>query len=896
VATSGRDYAVAAMTELPSGTVTFLFSDIEGSTRMLRDLGERYGALLERHNRLIGEAVEQNGGKVFGSEGDAVFAAFDRPAAGLAAAVGAQRGLAAADWPGGVQPRVRMGIHTGEVTRAGDSYVGMAIHHVARLTAAGHGGQILVSEAARQLTSGALPEGTELRDLGEHRLKDLPEPERIHQLVVDGLPDRFPALRSLGGRPNNLPPQLTSFVGRAELAEARRLLEATRLLTLTGPGGTGKTRLSLELANEAVERHADGVYFVALDAVTDPNLVPSTIAGVLELPEGSEPPLERLLNHLRDREVLLVLDNLEQVIEVGSTVARLLREAPRLRLIATSRVPLRISGEQEFAVPPLTIPEADGAITATEAARYAAVRLFVERAMAVKPAFALTDDNAADAVEIVRSLDGLPLAIELAAARVRILPLAALRERLDQRLGLLVGGGRDLPTRQQTLRGAIDWSHDLLEAGERRLFARLAVFAGGAWLAQAEQVCGPADEVGGEVLDLLASLTEKSLVRSLALDDLDPRFGMLATIREYAQEKLAASGEEDAVRERHAAAYVELIERCSSQLTGDASRRWLDRLEHDHDNLRSALDRAVGAGNAALALRLIAAIWRFWQIRGHLHEASERIDRVFAMPGAADAPDALLARAHGAAGSVAYWRFDGARTRLHYDAAVRHARLSGDSAVLAEALYNSGFRTPLSVESIPEDLERATAAFEESLELYRSLGDRYGVASVLWGLANASLARRDYELVRARLGEALELHRELRNPFGLGWTVFMVAITDLMERHDDAAAGRMREAMEIFRSTADTTGIAMAIGGFAVMALRSGDLERGWTLSGAVEGLRRSAGVALSQNLLQEEDIRVPEAPPDGDEGAAAAWNRGLHTPLEDAIGLALDGQMSEAR
>jgi class 3 adenylate cyclase len=491
------------MPELPTGTVTFLFTDIEGSTRLLTEAGSDYRTLLEEHRSLIRDAVARADGTVFGTEGDAVFAVFPRADAALGAAADLQHALLEHPWPGGRQVRVRAGIHSGEVTLADGDYVGLPIHEVARISAAAHGGQVIVSPTTRELASQSLPGEIELRDLGEHRLKDVAQPIRLYQLIAEGLPDRFPPPRTLAARSDSLPPQLNSFIGRGELDEAKRLVHRSRLLTLTGPGGTGKTRLALELARELSDEYADGVSFVPLDAVRDPELVPSAITTALGLAEGSPTaggPMARLVDHLRDRSMILVLDNFEQVVEGAPAVADLLRGAERTKIIATSRIPLRIAGEQEFPVPPLGLPQSAGT-GAEQAMRSEAVQLFIDRATAVRPDFRLSDENAAAVIDIVRRLDGLPLAIELAAARLRVLSVDALRERLSKRLAVLTGGARDLPLRQQTLRGTVEWSYELLDQADRDLFERFGVFASAACLVEAEPVCGPPDELGEEVLD-----------------------------------------------------------------------------------------------------------------------------------------------------------------------------------------------------------------------------------------------------------------------------------------------------------------------------------------------------------------------------------------------------------
>ena len=463
------------------------------------------------------------------------------PTAAIAAVAAAQRALAAHVFPDNAVIRVRMGLHTGEASlgseATGADYVGYDVHRAARIASAGHGGQVLLSEPVSLLVRDALPAGVTLRELGEHRFKDLGRPERVLQLVIDGLPADFPPIRSLNAVPNNLPMQVTSFVGRErEIAEGVKLFQQARVLTLTGPGGTGKTRLSLQIAAQVAHQFPGGVTFVALAPISDPELVAPAIVEAMHLEAGSAPPRDRLLQHFRDRQALLVMDNFEQVLAAATLVADLIRACPGLKVIASSRGPLRISGEQEMPVPPLALP--DPGAPAERVSQYEAVRLFIERAVAVKPGFAVTNENAPAVAEICARLDGLPLAIELAAARIKLLPPAAILTRLQSRLGLLQSSARDLPDRQKTLRGAIAWSHDLLDEPGRRLFARLAVFAGGGELDDVEAICG-GDDLGIDVLDGLEALVDQSLVRQEEHDG-EARAIMLETIREFALEQLAA--------------------------------------------------------------------------------------------------------------------------------------------------------------------------------------------------------------------------------------------------------------------------------------------------------------------------------------------------------------------
>ncbi|HEV2235809.1 MAG TPA: adenylate/guanylate cyclase domain-containing protein, partial [Ktedonobacterales bacterium] len=557
---------------LPTGTITFLFSDIAGSTRLLQRLGADYARVLAEHQALLRAAWASHGGVEIDTAGDGFFVAFPTAPGAVAAAAQATQALAAHAWPEGGELRVRIGLHTGTPTLASDRYVGLDVHRAARIAAAGHGGQVLLSQTTADLALPALPAGAVLRDVGTHRLKDLQQAERLYQLVLPGLPAAFLPLKTLENHPNNLPVEPTPLLGRDELMAAVSALlrrDDVRLVTLTGPGGIGKTRLANHVAAELILDFSDGVWLVRLSRLSDPSRVVPTIAQTLAVPEVAGRSIaEGLREHLAGRQALLVLDNFEQVVGAAAEVAALLETCPRLKLLVTSRLPLRLRGEHEYAVPPLRLPDSDGKMDVGALTQYEAVALFVQRAQSARADFAVTAANAPAIAEICRRLDGLPLAIELAAARSKLLPPEALLARLGRQLSVLTGGARDLEERQQTMRATIAWSDELLSVEERTLFRRLAVFAGGSTLEAAEAVCGATPSgapLEMDVLDGLSILVDQSLFQQRE-EGGEPRLGMLHVIREYALEQLEASGEAEALRRAHAAYFLALAERAEPEL------------------------------------------------------------------------------------------------------------------------------------------------------------------------------------------------------------------------------------------------------------------------------------------------------------------------------------------
>jgi predicted ATPase/class 3 adenylate cyclase len=869
---------------LPTGTVTFLFTDIEGSTRLMQEIGDRYVEAQVTHHEILRQAFQSNSGRELRTEGDSFFCVFESAVDACEAAAHAQRSFAEHRWPEGAAIRVRMGLYTGEAPLVGNEYIGIDVHHAARVMSAGHGGQVVISDSTRSIVESSLPAGLSVRDLGMHRLKDLARPERLFQLVIAGVPDEFPALRTLDTTPNNLPTQLTSFVGRQDLVdEAKRLLERTRLLTLTGPGGIGKTRLSLQVAADVVQKFPDGVYFVALSAVRDPDLIASAIAQSIGISvPGNRPPLDAVNEHLGDRAVLLVLDNFEQLLPDGApAVAQVLQASPKVKIVTSSRAALRVYGEQELALQPLRVPDLRALPSVEALSQYEAVKLFIERAVAAKHDFQVTNENAPAIAGICERVDGLPLAIELAAARVKLFNPQALLGRLETSVSVLGTGSRDLPDRQQTLKGAIAWSYDLLDENLQRLFARFSVFARGAAFEQAEAVCGPASELGGlDVLSGLDELADQSLIRRQPDYD-EPRLLMLHVIREYAAERLQESAEADVIRDRHAAAYQALAEAAAPHLFGAEQKTWLDRLELDHDNFRAAFDWAVARGEGERAMTLASAFWRFWQMRGHLREGHARLDQVLAMP-AAVAPTAERGAALEAAGGIAYWRGDMPGAQVYYDEALAIARMHGDRRTIANALYNASF--PANVASI--DVPTARGVLEEALPIFEELGDEAGVSNVLWALGQTYVQLNQPEQARDTIDHAIKLFRKLDNRFGLGWALFTRGILALQMNEPAISRQTLVEALRIFAAADDVTGKVLVLDAFAEVAARDGDPLRSARLAGAASAHEVSSGAGLGTIVARREGWRTNLVMSAAEKAAHA---EGGALSLDQAVAYALE-------
>ena len=871
------------MREHPSGTITFLFTDIEGSTRLMQELGDLYLQAQTDHHEILRAAFRSGEGRELRTEGDSFFCVFQSALDACRAAAQAQRGFATHTWPGGKAVRVRIGLHTGEAPLVGNEYIGLDVHHAARVEAAAHGGQVLLSEATGALVESSLPPGLTLRDLGVHRLKDLARPERLYQLVIDGVPDRFPALRTLDSTPNNLPAQLTSFVGREEqIAEIKRLLGRARLLTLTGPGGTGKTRLALQIAAETMADYRDGCFFVDLAPITDPALVPTVIAQALGVPEAPGMSImEGLQAHLHERELLLVVDNFEQVAIAAPVLEQLLTGARRVKALVTSRVVLSLRGEHEYSVPPLQPPDPDQKPDPADLNRYEAVRLFVERALAVQPRFRLTAQNAQAVAEITARLDGLPLAIELAATRTKVMPPEQLLARLQQSLTLLMSGARTLPERQRTLRGAIAWSYDLLTEAERSLFKRLSVFSGGWTLEAAERVAQP-EGLGLDALEGLSSLVDKSLVRA---DEHSgrARFSMLETIREFGQSQLSAAGELELARRRHGEYFLELAAAAEPHLTGVDQGEWLGELERDHGNLRGALRWAVDTGQAQLAQEGAGALWRFWHQRGHLAEGRRWLDEVLALP-SGQQPTAARAKALTGAGGIAWWQTDHAAARAFYDEALAVERQVGEPARIAEALYNDAFAL-----GAAGDLQAANRLFEECLDLYRQVGNEHGVARALVMLILPDAQAAKWDSVIARIEEAVSIWRRvgerLQLAFDLIWLAFACGRAGRWQDAHEAAV----EALLIFHEADNATGIALAFRDLAFLAVWVGRPHDALRFAGAADSLQERIGGGPPQGFggMLEGDPASDARSQLADAEAERSWQEGRSLDIEGTLALA---------
>ena len=871
-------------TALPTGTVTFLMSDIEGSTRLVGDLGAEFPRLLDEHFAILGEAIATNGGTIVSSEGDSIFAVFPAVRPAIEAAVQGQRALDAHEWPRGAHVRVRIGIHAGEAVFGGRDYTGIDVHRTARIMAAGHGGQVLVSETARALAALDQNAPTSLRDLGTYRLRDMGAPDRLYGLVAPDLRSEFPPLRAAAAvTPTNLPTPLTRFVGRTrELAEICDLIGRERLVTLTGPGGTGKTRLAIEAGRTMLDAFPDGVWFTPLEFLRERQLVMPTIAASLGLPErAGRTAAESVSEFLGPKRALLVLDNMEQVVEAGPDLVALLAAAPSTAILVASREPLAVDGEHIYPVPPLTVPAEPGVLRAADIADREAVILFVERARAARPAFALTDSNAPTVASIARRLDGLPLALELAAARMNLLSPEQILARLDHRLTLLASSRRDLPDRQRTLRGAIDWSHDLLTDPERRLFRRLSVFTGGADLEAVEVVVDPDDSLGGDVLDLTGALVDRSLIRSREVGDRN-RLEMLETIREYAAEQLRDAGEADRIGAAHAACVAALAESAVNALIHPDGQALLDRLELELPNVRSAITFAIRTGDHETALRIGSGLREFWHSRNHLQEGRAVLAELLSIT-ADDGPTILRAMAVATASELASWHGDYQTSYRLAVEATEMATVVGDPIVLANARQGLGWATFM------HEPERSLVEFEAAIEMADAAGDPALLMGAVQGAAMALLQLGRIPEARARLMEAIAIADANGDRYTQAFHMTSLGFLEVRSERREAALECFAAAVRLAHETGGRNALGIALDGIALMAIPEGRLDEAVQLATVAARLREEQGGGLTTVMIGDETPPLERAaaamPPDG---LARASEAGRALSIDDAVALAL--------
>ena len=882
------------MPDLSTGILTFLFTDIVGSTRLWEEHPQAMSQAYARHGAIIADAVQRHGGVLVRSrgEGDSTFSVFTRPEDAVAAACALQIALHREQWPAEAVIRVRAALHTGEGETDGYDYNSTDVNRCARIRAIAHGGQTLLSRITAEHVHDALPQGASLKDLGLHRLKDLSRPERVYQLLHPDLPADFPPLLSLNALPHNLPQHLTSFIGRdREIREIGAQMASTRLLTLAGPGGLGKTRLALQAAAQFLDEFPGGVWFVDLAPLRDEALVPRAVAGAVGArEEPGQPAIHALLTYLESRRALIILDNCEHLIEACAGLAQeLLEHCPLLRIVATSREPLRIPGEVVWRLLPLTVPSLEGPVLTPDPAvlgRYDAVRLFVDRVRSANANFRLTAENAPSIAEICRRLDGIPLALELAASRTASLGVENVARRLGDLFRILTGGSRTALPRQQTLEALITWSYELLNDEERTVFRRLAVFAG-SWDLEAAEAIIPDDASAAahnlDVLDALAHLVDKSLVMLEENGAGSERYRMLQTIRAYAQRRLEESGDASAVAARHLAFYMDRAEQAEPLLVGPRQGQWLDRLEADHDNIRAALDYALGAGRIEEGLRLAAAVWRFWLVRGYLNEGRGRLGALLSAA-RSHAPTEAFCRALHAEGRLAGCQGDyDAASQLLLEALHLQEEL-GDKRGASASLLSLGV-----VAGERGDMDQAEEYFRRSLKLQQEEGDVRGSAMSLQNLGNVAVYRQDWRTARTLLEESLDLCRQVGDTQGMAIALNNLGHICARLEDYDTAHRYFRESLALCRHLGYKVGIASGTDELAKLAAARNDTERACRLMAASIALRDEIHAPVPQTDREEfERLLAAIRSKLGPERFQALWNEGSAMSMDEAVAYAL--------
>ncbi len=878
------------MSSLPVETITFLFTDIEGSTKLNQQYDAVMTSVLERHDALIENCAVQHEGKVvrLRGEGDSRFIVFARPTNAVAAACAMQQAILSESWQNGISLRVRVALHTGEADVINGDYRGTAVDRCARLRSIGHGGQTLLSQTTYDLVRDRLPQGASLQDMGSHRLKDLQRPERVFQLLHPELPSEFPSLKSLDSFPNNLPIQLTNFIGREqEIAAIEERLSTTRLLTLTGSGGIGKTRLALQVAADLLEDHTDGVWFVELAEQNETTLVPQVAKALGLREEPGRSLAETLTDFLKSKSLLLVLDNCEHLVaSCAQLVNDLLRACPNLRVLATSRESLGIGGEALWRVSSLTHPKLPPCPPLESLTQYEAVRLFIERATAVKQDFTVTNQNAPALAEICYRLDGIALAIALAAVRVKLLSVVQICQRLESRFRLLTGGGRTALPRQQTLQAAVDWSHELLSESERILFRRLSVFVGGWTLEAAEAICAGEGVEDYEVLDLLQRLVDTSLVEVLT----EERYKFLESIWQYSRDKLSESGEIAALQRGHLDWFLKLAEEAEPELTGKNQIIWLERLEAEHDNLRTALGYSQTAeGGLEAGLRLACALWRFWFTRGYYEEGREYLTTLLSYKEIFYATTVERANAQKGAGTLTFCQGNYGAAKALYEESLAIYRELGNKTGIANSLNNLGnvaytqgnygvaktlYKESLATQrdmsdktgianslnnlgnmaSDQGDYGIAKTLYEESLAIYWELGNKTGIANSFSCLGNVVYAQGDYAAAKSLYEESLAITRELGEKLGMAKSLNNLGYMADTQGDYAAAAARYQESLILYRELEHKSGIADSLSGLGIIAYYQGDYATATARHQESLTLRRELGgkwgIAICLNNL----------------------------------------------
>lgn len=919
------------MNHLPSGTVTFLFTDIESSTKLAQEHGKNWEVLRARHHAILQSAMDTHNGYVFQIIGDAFCVAFHTAGDALQAAIKSQVGLQAPNW-GEAQVKVRMGMHTGkaQIQEDGQYHGYLAMSRVQRLMSAGHGGQILLSLAAQEIVRDELPENVTLHDMGEHRLKDLTHPEHIFQVNAPDLPSAFPALKTLESQLNNLPTQLTPFVGRErEIAAVLGLLRNpdVHLVTLTGAGGTGKTRLSLQVAAELLDEFQHGVWFVELASITDPELVLPTIASILKVKESVDISIEQALqNFLHTRQLFLVLDNFEQIVSAALKISQLLNAAPKIKIMVSSREVLRLRSEHDYPVPPLGLPETKRKQTAAVLAQYEAIALFVQHAQAANPSFALDEDNASSVADICTRLDGLPLAIELAAARARLLKPAMMLEKLKKCLDTLTGGARDLPRRQQTIRGTIDWSYDLLNDAEKTLFARLGVFVGGWTLDSAESVCGSGLNV--DMLNGLASLLDKSLIRQTEGRSGETRFTMLETIREYAFEKLSQRAEFQSIRQAHAEAIAALLDKVRVAVASPEEAIWFTHLDDELDNLRSAVEWTLENNQPTLAM-LASRPHLYWYQRVNIREPLGWLERALAIQ--TDTPSIEKAYALNNAGNFYHQLLDIPRAKIYYELASPLFLDANDKAGLSRVLNNLGnmefneknfekarqfyeesltYEEPYSwgaamtlinlgsLARLCEDWEKSREYFLHSRQVSERLGSETGISSATLWLAGLDLTLHNLEEARKGYESGFNATWIRANPLYHGLVKGFLAYIDLLMGNEKDVRQRVRQSLEVaaefIKQTPNLPVPWLLIEGQAHLDVLDGHMQRAAQLFGASWTQREDDDWPLTEFERPDYEACINAVRAAlGDEAYRVNFEKGKVMSLKDAVAFALEENSS---